>query len=149
MYMYYKTSSTKYVPYVCTVAMLIHIIDVYAGVNSQFTVTIASSPAGTPVDGSTNIFDYPILSSVVLECNVASINRLLFNVTSYQWNTTGCYTHSNFNNGNPRCFPNGQTTKRVIGIDLTVEDAGAITCTATINGTAYVSGMFILRLSGE
>ena len=69
---------------------------------------------------------------------------------TYQWNTTECYTNPNFNNGNPRCFPNGLTTERVTGIDLTAEDAGVITCTATIDdGTAYVSGPFTLRVSGE
>ena len=35
-----------------------------------YTVTIASTPAGTPVSGSTNTFDYPILSSVTLTCMV-------------------------------------------------------------------------------
>ena len=34
------------------------------------TVTVVSSPAGTPVSESTNTFDYPILSSVTLRCMV-------------------------------------------------------------------------------
>ena len=116
------------------------------GVNSQFTITITSSPAGVPVSGSTNTFDYPVLSSVVLTCMV---NPSPSSTVTYQWNTTGCYTHPNFNNGNPRCFPNGLTTERVTGIDLTAEDAGTITCTVTINGTEYTSGPFTLRISGE
>ena len=82
-------------------------------------------------------------------CNVVSHNGSNFTVTSYQWNTTGCYNHPNFNDENPRCFPNGQTTQNVTGIDLTAEDAGTITCTVTINGITYTSAPFTLRISGE
>ena len=119
---------------------------VCTGVDGQFTVTISSSPAGVPVSGSTNTFDYPVLSSVVLTCMV---NPSPSSTVTYQWNTTGCYTHPNFNNGNPRCFPNGLTTESVTGIDLTAEDAGTITCTITINGMEYTSGPFTLHISGE
>ena len=114
-----------------------------------YTVTIVSSPAGTPVSGSTNTFDYPILSSVTLTCNVASIDGSSFNVTSYQWNTAGCYTNSKFTGSNPECFPHGQTTQNVTGNDLNAEDAGTITCTATISGSDYTSEPFTLRISGE
>ena len=80
----------------------------FSGVDGQtYTVTIVSSPAGTPVSGSTNTFDYPILSSVTLTCNVVSDDGSLFTVIAYQWNTAGCCTHSNHNNGNPSCFPHG------------------------------------------
>ena len=120
-----------------------------AGVGAQFTVTIVSSPAGIPVDGSNNTFDYPVLSSVTLMCNVTSSDGSSFNVTSYQWNTTRCYTHPVFNNGNPRCFPNGLTTQNVTGENLLAEDAGNITCTVTINDTNYTSKSFALRISGE
>ena len=121
------------------------------GVDGQttYTVTIVSSPAGIPVNGSTNTFDYPILSNVTLTCNVTSNDGSLFTVTPYHWNTAGCYTHPNVNDGNPNCFPRGQTTQSVSDDDVTAEDAGTISCTATISGSQYTSGPFTLRISGE
>ena len=119
------------------------------GVDGQFTVTIVSSPAGTPVSGSTNTFDYPILSSVTLTCNVTSNDGSSSTVNFYQWNTTRCYTHPNRNGGNPECFPHGQTTQNVTGNDLNAEDAGTITCTVTISDSDYTSEPFTLRISGE
>ena len=89
------------------------------------------------------------MSSVTLTCNVAADDGLPFTVTSYQWNTAGCYTHPNRNNGNPACFPDGQTTQNVTDNDVNAEDAGTITCTVTINGSDYTSGPFTLRISGE
>jgi len=69
-------------------------------------------------------------------------------VTSYQWNTAGCYTNSNYNGGSPGCFPHDETTQSVSD-DVTAEDAGTITCTVTIDGSDYTSGPFTLRVSGE
>ena len=115
----------------------------------MLTVTITSNPAGTPESGSTNTFDYPILSSVTLTCNVMPNDELEVTVDSYRWNTAGCYTHPNRNNGNPTCFPVNQTTQNVTDNDVTAEDAGTITCTVTINGSNYTSGPFTLRISGE
>ena len=109
-------------------------------------VTIVSSPAGTPVSGSTNTFDYPILSNVTLMCLLDPLP--VINVT-YSWNTTRCYTNPNYAGGNPRCFPNGQTTQNVTDSDVTAEDAGTITCTVTINSYVYTSEPFTLRVSGE
>ena len=113
------------------------------------TVRIVSNPVGTPVSGSTNTFDYPILSSVTLTCNVTADDGLSVTVDSYQWNTAGCYTHPNRNGGNPTCFPDGQTTQSVTDNDVTAEDAGTITCTVTISGSDDTSGPFTLRISGE
>ena len=79
---------------------------------------------------------------------VSSNNGSEFTVTNYQWNTTGCYTNPAHNSGNPTCFPTGQTTQSVTGNDLTAEDAGTITCTATIGGVNYTSGLLALRISG-
>ena len=115
----------------------------------MFTVTIVSSPAGTSVNGSTNTFDYPILSSVTLICIVTPDDGLSVTIDSYRWNTTGCYTHPNRNTGNPTCFSDGQTTQIVTDSDVTAEDAGTITCTVTISGSDYTSGPFTLRISGE
>ena len=106
------------------------------------TVTIVSSPVGTPVSGSTNTFDYPILSRVTLICVVIADDNLPVTVDSYQWNTAGCYTHPNHNNGNPTCFPDGQTTPSVTDNDVTAEDAGTITCTVTISGSDDTSEPF-------
>ena len=128
-----------------------YVTDSRIGVDGQtFTVTIVSSPAGTPVNEFNNTFDYPILSNnVTLTCNVTSNDTSAFAVTSYQWNTTGCYTHPGFNNGNPRCFPHDKTTQSVTDDNVTAEDAGTITCTVTINGSDYTSEPFTLRISGE
>ena len=115
----------------------------------MLTITIISNPVGTPVSGSTNTFDYPILSSVTLTCNVTANDGLPVTVDSYRWNTAGCYTHPKRNNGNPTCFPDGQTAKSVTDNDVTGEDAGNITCTVTISGSDYTSGPFTLRISGE
>ena len=56
-----------------------------------YAVAIVSSLAGTPVSESTSTFEYPILSSVTLTCNVPlkSDSELLPNRITYQWNTTG------------------------------------------------------------
>ena len=120
-----------------------------ANEDAPFTVTIVSSPAGTPVNGSNNTFDYLILSDVTLTCNVTSYDVSSFNVTSYKWNTEGCYTNPNFDSGNTSCFPHGQTTQNVTDDDVTAHDAGTITCTVTINSTNYTSVPFTLRISGE
>ena len=119
------------------------------GVDSHLTVTIVSSPVGTPVSGSTNTFDYPILSSVTLTCNVISHDSSSFTVAYYQWNTSECYTNPKHNDGIPRCFPHNQTTQSVNGNYLSAKDAGTISCTAKINGSNYTSEPFTLRISGE
>jgi len=127
--------------YVCK-CVLINFI----GVESQYTVTIVSNPAGTPVSGSTNTFDYPILSNVTLTCLVTSSDGSTPTVTNYQWDTTGCYTNSRLTT--PTCFPTDQTTQSVTGYHLLAEDAGTITCTVTIGGINYTSGPLTLRISG-
>ena len=69
---------------------------------------------------------------------------------TYRWDTTGCYTSTQFTTGgNPECFPHGNTSQSVTGNDLNAEDAGTITCTTTIGGDEYTSGPCTLRISGE
>ena len=118
----------------------------FSGVDSQFTVTIVISPAGTAVSGSDNTFDYPILSSVTLTCMV---NPTPSSTVTYEWDTTGCYTNGKFTGSDPDCFPHGQITQNVTGNNLNAEDAGTITCTVTIDGVDYASEPFTLRISGE
>ena len=115
---------------------------------SDVTVTIVSSPAGTPVSGSTNTFDYPILSSVTLTCMVTLFNGGIY-TGPYQWNTRGCYTNTGHNSGNPTCFPTGQTTQNVTDNNLLADDAGTITCTVPVNDVDYTSDPLTLRISGE
>ena len=107
------------------------------------TVTIVGSPDGIPVSGSTNSFDYPILSSVTLTCMVEPVP--LINVM-YSWDTTSCYTNAGYSG---RCFPHGQVTQNVADDDVTAEDAGTITCNVTISGRDYTSDPFSVRVSGE
>ena len=68
---------------------------------------------------------------------------------AYQWNTTGCYTNNKFTGGNPECFPHGQTIPSVTGNNLNAEDAGTITCIATISDSDYTSEPLTLRISGK
>ena len=125
--------------------MLLSIYFIHSGINGQFTVTIVSTPAGTPVNGSTNTFDFPILSSVTLTCNVTSDNGSLFTVDSYSWDTSGCFADDR---GTRRCFPIGQTTETVSEDDVFAKDAGTVRCTAIINSGSFTSGPFTLRISG-
>ena len=94
-------------------------------------------------------FDYPILSSVSLTCNVMVDSGSLTNGITYQWNTDGCYNNSQFTGSNPVCFPHGETSQNVTDNNLNAEDAGTITCTVTISGKDYTSEPFTLRISGE
>ena len=107
----------------------------YVGVDGQ-TVTIVTDPAGVPVDGQNNTFDYPILTSVTLMCIATTADGSPANVTSYRW------THSNgigliFTNSHAITFDN-----------LLANDAGTVSCTATIDGTDYISDPLTLRISG-
>ena len=98
------------------------------------SVTIVSSPAGTPVSGSTNTFEYPILSSVTLMCITSPLPSPS---ATFQWNVGGCTT----------CFPNGQMIQNITESNLTLEDAGNFTCTATDGSTPNTSEVFTLRIS--
>ena len=107
-----------------------------------YTATIVSTPAGTPVSGSTNTFDYPILSNVTLTCMVDPSPPAS---ATYQWNTA-CYT--NDNSRGETCFPHGQTNRSITGYHLVAKDAGSSVCTVMIGGMKYSSALFWLRVSG-
>jgi len=117
---------------------------VYIGVDElTYTVTIVSNPAGIPVSGSPNTFDYPILNNVTLTCMVDPTPPA---DATYQWETTRCFT--NGLHTTPTCFPGDKTTQSITGTNLLAADAGIIMCTATINNTGYYSEPFTLRISG-
>ena len=107
-----------------------------------------SNPVGYPVNNQLNTYQFSILSNVTLSCLVTSTEGSIFTVTSYQWNTTQCYSNTAFNNGNPSCFPHGQTTQNVTGTGLTAEDAGTIYCIATVNGISFRSAPLTLLIRG-
>lgn len=132
--------------------MLFHLDNVisypiYIGVNSQM-VAIITDPAGTPVDGQSNTFDYPILTNVTLMCMATAADGFVANVTSYYWNATDCYTHTD--GVRDPCFYSGnQIGQSITGTNLLAQDAGTVTCTATIGDASYTSDPLTLRISGK
>ena len=97
-------------------------------------VTIISSPAGTPVSGLTNTFEYRILSSVTLMCYTEPPAS---SSATFVWDDGGCTT----------CFPSTQTSQIVTESSLILDDAGTFTCTGTESGeTASTSGPFTLHV---
>ena len=111
------------------------------------TVTIVTEPEGTPVNGSNNTFDYPILTSVSLMCMVTIPGGSSINATSYRWTTTDCYNRTD--GVESPCFYSGGRTGNIITEDsLLAPDAGTVTCTATIAGVDFTSDPLTLRISG-
>ena len=102
--------------------------------------TLLISPPVTP-----ELF-YPVLSSVTLTC-IVSVSPTT--PVTYQWNTTGCYTNINYNDGVPSCFPHDQTTQNVTDNDLTAEDAGTFSCTVHIHDSYFTSRQIRLHVSGR
>ena len=111
------------------------ILLLYIGVDGQ-TVTIVTDPAGVPVDGQDNTFDYPILTSVTLMCIATAADGSPATVTSYCWHSS--QTTLNIPNSHAITFDN-----------LLARDTGTVSCTATIDGTNYTSDPLTLRISGE
>ena len=109
-----------------------------------WNVTILTNPAGIQVYNQTNTYEYPILTSVTLMCTVAPSNH---NVTSYHWTAVNCYNHSK--GINDSCFYSGRRGQNIIGYDLLAQDAGTVTCTATIDCVNYTSDPLTLCISGE
>ena len=66
-------------------------------------------------------------------------------VTSYSWDTTGCFT---VDGGNVRCFPDGKIAQNISEDAVLARDAGTVRCTAVINGISFKSEPFSLRIKG-
>ena len=114
----------------------------------DINVTIVTDPEGTPVNGSNNTFDYPILTSVSLMCAVTTPDGSPVTATSYSWTATNCYNRT----GGVRspCFYSGGRTGNIItGDSLLAPDAGTVTCTATIGDVNFTSDPLTLRISGK
>ena len=114
----------------------------------DITVTIVTEPEGTPVNGSSNTFDYPILTSVSLMCIVTIPGVSSINATSYSWTATDCYNRTG--GVQSPCFYSGGRTENIItGDSLLASDAGTVTCTATIAGVDFTSDPLTLRISSK
>ena len=127
--------------------MLHNVFDLYLTGMMNVNVTIVTFPKGTPVNGSNNTFDYPILTSVSLLCMVTTQDGSPVAVTSYSWTATNCYSHTG-GVRNP-CFYSSGTENNITEISLLAPDAGTVTCTASIAGFDYTSDPLTLRISGE
>jgi len=122
-------------------------LSILIGTNGQ-TVTIVTNPAGIPVDGQNNTFDYPILTSVTLMCMAMGANGSSTTATNYRWTAMGCHNHYGF--AQDPCFYSGDKTgQNITGDDLLAQDTGNVTCTANINGVYYTSDSLTFRISGK
>ena len=116
------------------------------GVNVN--VTIVTDPPGIPVTGTTDTFDYTILTRVNMTCNVTTPDGSPVTATSYRWTGTNCYTGSS--GVSDPCFYDGQTGQSITDSNgVLAPDAGTVTCTATVAGVNYTSEPLTLRISGE
>ena len=119
----------------CLISSITYVILLYVGVDGQ-TVTIVTDPAGVPVDGQNNTFEYPILTSVTLMCIATAADESPANVTSYRWSSMDITINN----------PNSHA---ITFDNLLAQHAGTVNCTATIDGTDYTSDPLTLRISGE
>ena len=86
-------------------------------------------------------------------CIVTTADGSPATVTSYHWNVINCYNDT----GDYPCFYSQVQTGQNITSDnlrgrgggIRAQDAGTVSCTATINGTNYTSDPSTLRISGE
>ena len=111
-------------------------------------ISIISSPAGTSVNGSNNIFDYPILTSVNLLCNVTIPDGSPVTVTSYRWTATNCYNRTG-GIQSPCFYSRSHTGNNITDNSLLAPDAGTVTCSATIAGVDVTSDPLTLRIAGK
>jgi len=70
------------------------------------------------------------------------------NATNYRWTAVECY---NITGGieDPCFYGGGKTGQNITGDGLLAQDAGTVTCSATINGVSNTSDPLTLRISGE
>ena len=74
---------------------------------------------------------------------------------SYSWITDECFQTSDYNGGNPACFPHGQASRRVTGTNLRAEDAiDSLRCRArfTVNffqTITVTSSSITITISGK
>ena len=113
------------------------------------SVTIVTDPKGTPVNGSNNTFDYPILISVSLMCMATTACGSSVTASCYSWTVTDSYNHTIYGVQNSGFYSGGCTGYNITGNSLLAPDAGTVTCTATIDGIDYTSDPLTLRISGE
>ena len=111
-------------------------------------VNIVTDPEGTPVNGSNNTFDYPILTSVSLLCMATTGDGSSVTATSYSWTATNCYNHTG-GVQSPCFYSGGPTGYNITDNSLLAPDAGTVTCTVTIGGVNFTSDPLTLCISGE
>jgi len=68
--------------------------------------------------------------------------------TNYHWTAEECY---NITGGviDPCFYGGSKTGQNITGNDLLAQDAGTVTCSATIDGVNYTSDPLTLCISGE
>ena len=118
------------------------------GPGANVSVTVVTDPEGTPVNGSNNIFDYPILTSVSLLCMATMPDGSPVTVASYSWTATHCYDRTG-GVRNPCFYSHGHAKNNIADNHLLAQDAGTVTCTVTIDGVNFTSDPLTLRISGE
>ena len=117
-------------------------------IDSNIDVTIVTNPEGTPVTGSNNTFDYPILTSVSLLCMATMPDGSAVTTASYSWTATNCYNHTG-GVQSPCFYSGGHTGNNITDNSLLAPDAGTVTCTVTVDGVNFTSDPLTLRISGE
>jgi len=117
--------------------------NVLSGTDAQYTASIQRDPS---------LSTYPLFSSLTLTCVVSPSPS---GSVSYSWVTDECFRTSDYNSGNPTCFPHGQTSRTITGTNLRAEDAvDSLRCRVTITQflfqTATVTSSAItITISGK
>ena len=117
-------------------------------IDSNIDVIIVTDPEGTPVNGSNNTFDYPILTSVSLLCIATAADGLPVTIASYSWTATNCYNHTD-GVQSPCFYSGGRTGYNITDNSLLAPDAGTVTCTVTVGSASFTSDPLTLRISGK
>ncbi|XP_065910272.1 protein sidekick-2-like isoform X2 [Dysidea avara] len=122
---------------VCSAFTIFVLFLLKQGTDAQYTAYIERNPSSST---------YPLFSSLTLTCVVSPSP---FGSISYSWITTECFQTSDYNGGNPACFPHGQTSQSVTGSNLRAEDAvDSLSCRAVFQGTTVTSSSITITISG-